>query len=135
MSETTTSEAVASGGGEAVSSAAPSVESTTPVDVSTTESPTVAETPAEAPKKSWEDSLLDAYNKAQGIPARDAQGRFASATPKPVSPEPEAPPVEAAVEGTEPTAQDPALDQALPPVEAPGHLTADQKAKFATLPR
>jgi hypothetical protein len=131
MQEATATEAVASGGGEALPSSTPAPEVTTTADVSTAET-TVAETPA-APR-SMDDTLREVWAK-RNQPRDPATQRFVSPNPQPETPE--TPVVEApAAETTEAPATETAQpDQALSPIEAPRNFTAEQKAAFSSLTR
>lgn len=132
MTDTVTTEAGASGGGEAVSS--PAIETTAPAaDVSTAVTTTPAvETPA--PQPSMEDTMRAVWQKHH--PARDEGGRFAPRNPTTETPEiPLAEALKAEATETPPAETAKAPDQALPPIEAPRNFTAEQKASFATLPR
>jgi hypothetical protein len=149
MSDSTTSEAVASGAGEAIaSSPAPEVTNTAPVaetkPVETVETK-AAEKPAEKPKtlkEAMDDTARKAYRKAQGIKPRDETGKFASDSPLPRAPVFKADSAKAEASPAAETAQAEAtppveakVEPAAKPLDAPAHFKAEDKAKFANLPR
>jgi hypothetical protein len=133
MSDSTTSEAVASGAGDAVSSPAPEVTiSTTPVET------TPATPSTEAAKPSMEDTLRAAYRNSKR--RREPDGKFAAkadaAEPSPGKELAEAltTPNQEQVTAEATPAAEPKVEQA-PPLDPPAHFTAAQKAEFARLPR
>jgi hypothetical protein len=93
------------------------------------ESLVATETPVvenNTPEPSLEDNLLDIWNKRH--PERESNGRFASKNPTEQAAE--APPVtENAVQTAETV-----VEQAKPAIDAPISWTAEQKAKWASLP-
>jgi nicotinamide mononucleotide adenylyltransferase len=141
MSLETTSEAVASGAGDAVSSPAPEVTNlVTNSEIGNSGNPAVASTPStEAAKPSMEDTLRKAYRDSKR--ERGPDGKFAAKSPDAAEPTPGQELAEALTAPQEPakaeapTPEAAPLDQALSPIEAPRNLTATQKAEFAKLPR
>jgi hypothetical protein len=134
--ETVTTEAVASGGGEAVSAPAIETPTTTAADISaTTDTSAVAETSA---PKSMEDTMRAVWKASQEAETpttsaetpRDERGRFAPRNPETAA--------EAPLEATEaaPPAEPTTAVEPAPEVQLPDpHARWDEarKAKFATL--
>jgi hypothetical protein len=122
MTDTVTTEAVASGGGESVSSA-PVVETNTTPAVETTTT-----TPADAPKPSMDDTMRAAWRKHN--PTRGDGGRFASPNPQPAPEASQTGTTEGAIPAEPTTAPEPAIEQLPEP-----HARWDEakKAKFAAL--